>query len=63
MNKGELFSVNLGGSLQTVCVIGFYQTEEIGEEVVILAVVNKENMLHIPVNDLLVIPPSERYIN
>lgn len=63
MNKGELFSVHLDGTKLTVCVVGFYQDEDIGEEVVILAVVNKDQMLHIPVNDLHVGPPLSRQLN
>ncbi|MDR1616124.1 MAG: hypothetical protein LBR98_03845 [Syntrophomonadaceae bacterium] len=55
MRKGELFSVNIAGCSITVCVVDFYKDEQIGEEIVVLAVVDKEHTLHIPVNDLRVI--------
>jgi hypothetical protein len=36
----------------TICVLGSYQEELTGEEMVILAVVGQENMVHIPAEDL-----------
>ncbi len=52
MNKGDLFTVYMDGNPMTICVLGSYQEELSGEEMVILAVVGQENMVHIPAEDL-----------
>lgn len=51
VNRGDLFSVYMNGVMMTICVIGSYREEYSGEEVVVLALVNPENMLHIPLAD------------
>ncbi|MDR1159921.1 MAG: hypothetical protein LBK69_04765 [Syntrophomonadaceae bacterium] len=55
MHKGELFSVNIEGCSITVCVIDFYKDGDIGEEIVVLAIIDKEHTLHIPINNLYVV--------
>jgi hypothetical protein len=52
LNKGDLFTVDIEGKLLTVCVLGSYPEECSGEEMIILAVVDQENMVHIPAGDL-----------
>lgn len=51
MNRGDLFGVYLNGVMMTICVIGSYNEEYSGEEVVVLALVSPDNMLHIPLSD------------
>lgn len=52
MNKGDLFTVDLDGQLMTVFVLGSYREETSGEEMLILAVVNQDNLLHVSAQDL-----------
>ncbi len=52
MDKGDLFTVYMNGNPMTICVLGSYKEELSGEEMVILAVVSQENMVHIPADDL-----------
>lgn len=63
MNKGDIFTVYLDGAVMTVCVLGFYNEEYSGEEMVILAVVNQENMVHVPLDDIEALFPRSKYIN
>ena len=63
MNKGDLFNVYLNGTMMTVCVLGFYNEEYSGEEMAIIAVVNQENMVHVPLEDLEALFPHRRFIN
>ncbi len=63
MNKGDLFTVYLDGTITTVCVIGSYTEEYSGEEMVILAVVSQDNMFHIPREDLEVFFPKSKLLN
>jgi hypothetical protein len=63
VNKGDLFTVYVNGNMMTVCVLGSYREEFSGEEMVILAVVSQENMVHIPLEDLDMLFPQKRYIN
>ncbi|MDD2586589.1 MAG: hypothetical protein PHT79_01360 [Syntrophomonadaceae bacterium] len=63
MNKGDIFTVYLDGAVMTVCVLGFYNEEYSGEEMVILAVVNQENMVHVPLDDIEAIFPRSKYVN
>lgn len=63
MNKGDLFTVYLDGSMMTVCVIGSYREEYSGEEMVILAVVSQDNMIHVPREDLDMFFPHKKYLN
>lgn len=51
MNKGELYNVYLDGVMMTLCVLGSYIEEISGEEVVILALISPDNMLHMPLYD------------
>ncbi|MBP1762468.1 MAG: hypothetical protein H6Q64_2010, partial [Firmicutes bacterium] len=39
MNRGDLFTVYMEGTMMTVCVIASYKEEYSGEEMVILAVI------------------------
>ncbi|MEQ8173937.1 MAG: hypothetical protein ABRQ26_02620 [Syntrophomonadaceae bacterium] len=63
MNKGDLFTVYMEGTAMTVCVLGFYEEEYSGEEMVILAVVNQDNMVYVPLTDLETIFPKDKNIN
>lgn len=63
LNKGDLFTVYVDGSIMTVCVLGFYNEEYSGDEMVILAVVNQENLVHLPLDDLESIFPGRKYLN
>ena len=63
MNKGDLFTVYMNGAMMTICVLGFYNEEYTGEEMAILAVINQDNMVHIPMDDLEALFPQKRFIN
>ncbi|MEA4926081.1 MAG: hypothetical protein VB084_12330 [Syntrophomonadaceae bacterium] len=63
MDKGDLFTVYMDGNVMTICVLGSYNEEYTGEEIVILAIVNQDNMVHIPVTDLNMLFPRKKYIN
>jgi hypothetical protein len=63
MKKGDLFTVYLDGVMMTVCVLGFYNEEYSGEEMVILAVVNQDNMVHVPLEDLDGLFTQRKYVN
>ncbi len=63
MNKGDIFTVYLDGNAMTVCVLGSYREELTGEEMVVLAIVNNENMVHVPLEDLDMLFPQKKYIN
>lgn len=63
MNKSDLFTVYLNGVMTTLCIIGFYNEEYSGEEMAIIAVVNQENMVHIPLEDLEALFPKTRFVN
>lgn len=63
MDKGDLFTVYMDGNIMTICILGSYKEEYSGEEMVILAVVNQENMVHIPANDLNMLFPNRKHIN
>ncbi|MGE5404408.1 MAG: hypothetical protein ACM3UZ_11745 [Acidobacteriota bacterium] len=63
MNKGDLFNVYLDGVMMTICVIGSYKEEHSGEEVVVLALISPDNMLHIPLSDLNVFFPAKKNLN
>lgn len=63
MNKGDLFTVYMDGVMMTVCVLGTYLEEYSGEEMVILAVIGQENMVHVPLNDLESFFPGRKFIN
>lgn len=47
----------------TVCVIGSYKEEYSGEEMVILAVVSQDNMVHVPLEDLDMLFPRRKFMN
>jgi hypothetical protein len=51
------------GAAMTVCVLGFYEEEYSGEEMVILAVVNQDNMVYVPLTDLEAIFPRNKNVN
>lgn len=63
MKKGDMFTVYLDGNMMTICVLGFYNEEYTGEEMVILAVVSQDNMVHVPVDDLNGLFRPQKYIN
>lgn len=63
MKKGDMFTVYLDGNMMTVCVLGFYNEEYTGEEMVILAVVSQDNMVHVPLDDLNGLFRPRKYLN
>lgn len=63
MNKGDIYTVYLDGAVMTVCVLGSYVEELSGEEMVVLAIINQENMVHVPREDLDTLFPRKRYLN
>jgi hypothetical protein len=63
LDKGDLFTVYMDGNVMTICVLGSYNEEYSGEEIVILAIVNQDNMVHVPVTDLNMLFPRKKYIN
>ncbi|MGE5398303.1 MAG: hypothetical protein ACM3MK_12340 [Chitinophagales bacterium] len=63
MNKGDLFTVYFEGVKMTVCVMGSYQEEYSGEEVVVLAVITPDNILHIPINDFSIFFQNRKTLN
>ena len=63
MNRGVLFTVYLEGTMMTVCVIASYQEEYSGEEMVILAVISQDNMVHVPLEELDYLFPHSKYLN
>lgn len=63
MNKGDLYTVYLNGVMMTVCVLGFYSEEYSGEDMVILAVVNQDNMVYLPLGDLQALFPRLKQLH
>jgi len=63
VNKGDLFTVYMNGAMMTICVLGFYNEEYSGEEMAILAVVDQDNLVHMPIEDLEALFPQKRFIN
>jgi hypothetical protein len=63
VKKGDMFTVYLDGNMMTICVLGFYNEEYTGEEMVILAVVSQDNMVHVPLDDLNGLFRPQKYIN
>ncbi len=61
MDKGDLFTVYMDGNMMTMCVLGSYQEELSGEEIVILAVVSQENTVHVPADELNKLFPRMKY--
>jgi len=49
--------------MMTICVLGFYNEEYSGEEMAVIAVVNQENMVHVPLEDLEILFPRSRFVN
>jgi hypothetical protein len=63
LNKGDVFTVYMDGNMMTICVIGSYKEEYSGEEMVILAVVSQDSLVHVPADDLDLMFPQKKYIN
>jgi hypothetical protein len=63
VNKGDLYTVYLNGVMMTVCVLGFYSEEYSGEDMVILAVVNQDNMVYLPLGDLQALFPRLKQVH
>jgi|LSQX01.3.fsa_nt_gb hypothetical protein len=63
MNKGDMFTIYLNGVIMTVCILGVYREEYSGEEMVILGVIEQENMIHVPLNELESIFQTSKFIN
>lgn len=52
LDKGDVFTVYLEGEVVTICVIGSYIEEWSGAEMFVLAVVNQDNMMHVPAEEM-----------
>lgn len=63
MNKGDFFTLYWDGIALTVCVVGFYQEEKTGEDIVVLALVQQENLVRIPLDQLEEIPVEGKLVN
>ncbi|NLU48814.1 MAG: hypothetical protein GXX09_00145 [Syntrophomonadaceae bacterium] len=63
MDKGDLFTIYLDGVQTTVFVVGIYKEECSGEDMVVLAVINNDNLLHIPLTDLNTFFAARNYVN
>ena len=63
MNKGDFFTLYWEGVALTVCVVGFYQEEKTGEDIVVLALVQQENLVHIPLDQLEEISVEGKLVN
>ncbi len=63
MDRGDIFTVYVDGMVMTVCVLGFYSEEYSGEEMVILAVVNQDNLVHVPLTDIRSIFNQNKYMH
>jgi len=60
LNRGDLFTVYMEGIMMTVCVIASYKEEYSGEEMVILAVINQDNMVHVSREELEYLFPRSK---
>jgi len=58
-----MFTIYLNGVIMTVCILGVYREEYSGEEMVILGVIEQENMIHVPLNELESIFQTSKFIN
>lgn len=63
MNKGDLLTVFMNGKAMTICVVGSYKEDYSGEEVVVLALVSPDNMVHVPLSDLDILFPGRRRLH
>ena len=48
MERGDLVAIYLQGEAVLFCIIGLYQNEDDGEVMAILALINPEQLRHIP---------------
>jgi hypothetical protein len=51
------------GTMMTVCVIASYKEEYSGEEMVILAVISQDNMVHVSAEELEYLFPRSKFLN
>ncbi|ADI02534.1 MAG TPA: hypothetical protein GXX39_03630 [Syntrophothermus lipocalidus] len=63
MDKGDLFTVYLDGVQMTVCIVNIYKEEPSGRDVAVLAVIDQDNLIHIPVSDLKAFFASKQWAN
>ena len=63
MDKGDLFTVYLDGVQMMVCVVGVYREDLSGEDVVVLAVIDKDNLIHVPLAELNSVFSTTKYVN
>lgn len=63
LNKGDILTVYVNGEMMTLCILGFYNEEASGEEMVILALINRDNLLHIPLENLESVFSSGKHFN
>lgn len=63
LNKGDILTVYLDGEIMTLCILGFYYEESSGEEMAILAIINRDNLLHISLENLESIFTSSKHLN
>ena len=46
-----------------VCVVGVYREDLSGEDVVVLAVIDKDNLIHVPLAELNSVFSTTKYVN
>jgi len=63
MDKGDMFTVYVDGVQMTVCIVNIYKEEGSGRDVAVLAVIDKDNLIHIPVSDLQAFFTSKQWAN
>ncbi|MDH7498000.1 MAG: hypothetical protein QHH05_06100 [Syntrophomonadaceae bacterium] len=63
MHKGDLFTVSMDGVEMTVCVVDIYREEESGEDVVVLAVIERDHLLRVRLEDLKPFLPESGDLN
>lgn len=63
MNRGDIFTVYMEGAALTLCLIGSYREDYSGEEVAILALVNQDDLMYIPVWELERIFPHRNQLH
>lgn len=63
MDKGDLFTLYLDGIQMTVCVVSIYKEELSGQQVVVLAVIDRDNLIHIPLADLNSLFSTKKWVH
>ncbi|NPV92575.1 MAG: hypothetical protein HPY50_17555 [Firmicutes bacterium] len=52
MERGDLISINLRGRDVIFCIVGRYQDQEDGQEILVMALIDPDQIVHIKSNRL-----------